>query len=309
MGSVQHLKTKFGDGYTLTVKIRDISKQQDLSDVEMSTSDSLTTKKFENHSKINENPAKHRQCKNKYINLILNEMQEKICAKCKLKERHFNNVFQFELPYPQKCKSSSGSSPNSSSNKHQAKLVNVKDDDFCIGDIYRLIELNKLRFNIADYSLSQNTLDNVFINFVKEQTTKKRSPRSTTEHSDDEESDDELLDQSLQPANRSPKSSPQESNIQFPIHDTDLLIDTQDSSVYDPQSGANSNSSRSSSNYATISSASELISERNQSQGCVGTSHKQKPKTARNNLSELFMGATLNLNDGDHVSSLPVKKE
>ena len=127
MGSVQHLKTKFGDGYTLTVKIKDMPKhlvdEDDKSDDE-----------------------KKSNIKNKYITSILTALKENICAECKLKKRHFNNIYQFELPY-----------------SHSSK-------NFDIGSIYRLIELNKLRFNLVDYSLSQNTLDNVFVNFVKEQT-------------------------------------------------------------------------------------------------------------------------------------------
>lgn len=119
MGSVQHLKTKFGDGYTLTVKIKDSS---------------------DDDGKIY----------HKYTSLILKELQEKITTKCKLKERSFNNVFQFNLPH-----ATTPVEPNNNSE-------NLK-----IGNVYKLIEQNKLRFSIVDYSLSQNTLDNVFINFVK----------------------------------------------------------------------------------------------------------------------------------------------
>ena len=69
MGSVQHLKTKFGDGYTLTVKIKD---------------------SLEDSSNIHK----------KYPNIILKELKEKVTVKCKLRERHFNNVFPFDLPHP-----------------------------------------------------------------------------------------------------------------------------------------------------------------------------------------------------------------
>ena len=193
MGSVQHLKTKFGDGYTLTVKIREnLRRNCDFVANEDANDDTDKT------------------CQNKYINLILSQLKEKICPKCKLKDRHFNNVFQFELPYPKK----NNGTPNLESNAA---------DEFCIGDIYRLIELNKLRFNISDYSLSQNTLDNVFINFVKEQTSQKKKiqcPLNKTARDDD--SDDDLIEE----VNDKPTAN---ATIQFPIHDTtNLLIDTHD---------------------------------------------------------------------------------
>ena len=202
MGSVQHLKTKFGDGYTLTIKIKESANRKASAQFNIN---SFTNKLIADLGDDNEEEEESQDCigSNKYINLILSEMQQKISSKCKLKERHFNNVFQFELPYP--------------------KQGSEASFDFCIGDIYRLIELNKLRFNIADYSLSQNTLDNVFINFVKEQTSKKRKTTLSCTKSDDEyDDDDELIGGELNFSNTS--------NVQFPIHDTtDLLLDnTQD---------------------------------------------------------------------------------
>ena len=206
MGSVQHLKTKFGDGYTLTIKLKENSKFY-------KENDECVSKKFSIQTNSNE-PQINNKCKNKYITLILNELREKICVKCQLLERHFNNVFQFTLPYPKK------------STMLNDEKKNDNDDDFCIGDIYRLIELNKLRFNIADYSLSQNTLDNVFINFVKEQTSMKANRKCSKpddDDYDDDDDDDDEDDDLLEDINSKPNT-----NIQFPIHDTtDLSFDTQ----------------------------------------------------------------------------------
>nr|UOU03311.1 ATP-binding cassette subfamily A2 [Brachionus rubens] len=142
LGSTQHLKSKFGDGYTLTVKIKEMPSYL------ASTSSTSINIEDDNSSKPRTSTSIQGPSKNKYINMILNELRKKIDPECKLKERNFNNVYQFELRTP----------------------VFDSNESFDIGDIYRLIELNKLRFNICDYSLSQNTLDNVFINFVKEQT-------------------------------------------------------------------------------------------------------------------------------------------
>nr|QUF59426.1 ATP-binding cassette transporter Abca2 [Brachionus angularis] len=186
IGSVQHLKTKFGDGYTLTVKLKDITKNQahGSNDIYIEEDNDLLSN-------------------NRYISLILEELRDKINSKCKLKERNFNNVYQFELPSP-----------------------NMNENKFNIGDIYRLIELNKLRFNIADYSLSQNTLDNVFINFIKEHTSKKLKNQNIDEEFNNlSESDEEEAEN----ARSSRKKSQQ---FQFPIHDTDdLLIDVVDNSL------------------------------------------------------------------------------
>jgi ABC-type multidrug transport system ATPase subunit len=175
MGSVQHLKSKFGEGYTLTIKFRE-----------------------EKQPSLNEN---------KYVNLILKELKVKISHECKLKERNFNNVYQFELP-----------SPNNS---------------FSIGDVYRLVELNKLKFSIIDYSLSQNTLDNVFINFVKEQIAAESS--KTVQNLDENESQQQKSSIS---DNRKAFKNKKSSDLQFPIHDEtdDLLLSLEnDSDDYNDQ--------------------------------------------------------------------------
>lgn len=186
MGSVQHLKTKFGEGYTLTVKLKEMPKH--LSTATVTHLGHGRTSSYENDStsyvrrRLNESLANNSTATsnsttstnkplastNKYINTILDELQTNISAKCKLKERHFNNVYQFELPCP---------NPLVVDSKPEAASTTTME--FNIGDVYRLIELNKLRFNIADYSLSQNTLDNVFINFVKEQTKKRKKQLKT----------------------------------------------------------------------------------------------------------------------------------
>ena len=261
MGSVQHLKTKFGDGYTLTVKIKELHRKHSQED---------------DHEP--DGPSK-----NKYINLILAEIKSKICSKCKLKERHFNNVFQFELPYPHKSLDSKLSE-------------NSADEMFNIGDIYRLIELNKLRFNIVDYSLSQNTLDNVFINFVKEQTSKALKKRQANRDQDEmdeedncnasDDSDDELLNDDLSP--KSAKSV----NIQFPIHDTDDLVDIQDNYL-----DAASSSTLSSAN---ANSSSPQVQTRNKYLSRFEISAKRNPNSSNINLNS---SNSLIIDDSEHVSN------
>ena len=124
MGSVQHLKTRFGDGYTLTVKLKESSTNAESTWHEPNkqagfnlASENHVEENDERHalsrpllsSKSPENqvgqPSTSRSAgasntaNINYINIILSELKEKICAKAKLKERHFNNVYQFELPY------------------------------------------------------------------------------------------------------------------------------------------------------------------------------------------------------------------
>ncbi len=186
MGSVQHLKTKFGDGYTLTVKIKETGDQENSTN-------------------------------NKYINLILNELRLKVSGKCQLKERHFNNVFQFELPYP---------TLSTIEQFSEARVSRLGGFNYNIGSIYRLIELNKLRFNVVDYSLSQNTLDKVFINFVKEHTSQQKEL-------------DELRREEgglgRQAAGLTDESTTgRRSSVQFPIHDNDdQLIDLNEENFID----------------------------------------------------------------------------
>jgi hypothetical protein len=191
MGSVQHLKTKFGDGYTLTVKIKDMPKY--LVEVD---DDEETSHHHNNNDDFKTN------VKNKYISSILLALKENISPECKLKKRHFNNIYQFELPY-------SHSSVN-----------------FDIGSVYRLIELNKLRFNLADYSLSQNTLDNVFVNFVKEQTANKNKSKIVNE--DDEDDDDEYIDQNFVDHDDHQQTDPNRKN-----DDDDKLINLDDENTLD----------------------------------------------------------------------------
>ncbi len=181
LGSVQHLKTKFGDGYTLTVKIKETGSDKD---------------------------------KYKYVNLILDKLRQKINARCQLKERNFNNVFQFDLPYP------TVSTKEKSSDCSHPRLGGL---GFNIGCVYKLIELNKLRFNVTDYSLSQNTLDNVFIKFVKEHTSQKKIMDENERRADVLNclmEDDEML--------------VRKRAVHFPINDNDeQLIDLNDDNFID----------------------------------------------------------------------------
>ena len=291
MGSVQHLKTKFGEGYTLTVKIKDLPNHLSYTPTGSDLDDDLLLDSSRNNSIASNDNGLVKKSKNKYINLILKELKEKISVKCNLKERHFNNVFQFELPCPV-----ISSVTDSRSNKN---------DYFNIGDVYRLIELNKLRFSIADYSLSQNTLDNVFINFIREQTTSKKNQKTSNnsnnsssfqesdedspnkhnqiaDSSSDNDDEDNDVNNSNKAANR--KQTLNTSNsLKFPLHDhDDLLIDLNESS-HDVLSKTKNNddiiqSSSSSSNSPTTSSKKTNISINSNKAGDKKNSSKKNQR-------------------------------
>jgi ABC-type multidrug transport system ATPase subunit len=209
LGSVQHLKTRFGDGYTLTVKIKESDDELinmnnfnsgDNHSLSLSSSSSCST----SYSQQSTQSLQIQKIlnTNKYISIINNELIQNISSKCRLKERHFNNVYQFEIPY---------------------------GENVCLGEIYRLIELNKLKFNIIDYSLTQNTLDNVFINFIKEHTDKRKqkllllnkqyiNENDTAAANLDYDLDDELIDTNIE------TGTSNEFKFKFPLNDEHFLL-------------------------------------------------------------------------------------
>ncbi|TRY62479.1 hypothetical protein DNTS_007141, partial [Danionella cerebrum] len=102
LGTIQHLKYKFGDGYMVTMKIR-VGKAGTAPDL---------------------NPAE--------------AFMESTFPGCIQREKHFNTL-QYEIA--------------SSS----------------LARIFQLVLANKEMLNIEDYSVSQTTLDQVFVNFAKQQ--------------------------------------------------------------------------------------------------------------------------------------------
>ncbi|CAI9718098.1 ATP-binding cassette sub-family A member 2-like isoform X2 [Octopus vulgaris] len=103
LGSTQHLKNKYGDGYTFVIRIR--------------------------------GPNYERNCVN------VKHFIDKNFPNAKIKEQHIN-MLQYE----------------------------IKSKTISLAYIFSKLEDAQRDFQIEDYSVSQNTLDNVFINFVKQQT-------------------------------------------------------------------------------------------------------------------------------------------
>ncbi|XP_034035958.1 phospholipid-transporting ATPase ABCA1 [Thalassophryne amazonica] len=103
LGSVQHLKNRFGDGYTIILRLSDNKSSLDSSSVNTYIKDSF--------------PA------------------------IELKERH-QNVLQYQL------------------SSHAC----------CLAHVFDVLANNYEELGIIDFSVSQTTLDQVFVNFAKEQT-------------------------------------------------------------------------------------------------------------------------------------------
>ncbi|XP_053285794.1 phospholipid-transporting ATPase ABCA1 [Pleuronectes platessa] len=103
LGSVQHLKNRFGDGYTIVLRLVDTKPSPDLCPVSSYMKSSFPS--------------------------------------IELKERH-HNVLQYQLP------------------SHAC----------CLARVFDVLANNHEELGISDFSVSQTTLDQVFVNFAKEQT-------------------------------------------------------------------------------------------------------------------------------------------
>ena len=99
LGSPQHLKSKFGEGYKLSIRLNDETKCQIL--FKFMKENFLTSKPFETHK----------------------------------------NLFEYVLPFK------------------STKL----------SQIFGLVEKNREILDLKDYSFSQTTLDQIFVNFAKSQ--------------------------------------------------------------------------------------------------------------------------------------------
>ncbi|XP_068599288.1 phospholipid-transporting ATPase ABCA1 [Brachionichthys hirsutus] len=103
LGSVQHLKNRFGDGYTVILRLLDTKSSPDSCPITAYMKDSFPS--------------------------------------IELKERH-QNVLQYQLP-SRAC---------------------------CLARVFDVLSNNYEELGIIDFSVSQTTLDQVFVNFAKEQT-------------------------------------------------------------------------------------------------------------------------------------------
>ena len=119
-GSVQHLKDKFGKGYSLVLKCANSSSDADIAQVEQFTSANIRYSK--------------------------------------LKDRQQETLF-YQIEFE----------------KEQATQAQS------IAELFSLIETNKERLNLETYSLSQTSLEQVFLTFVKDQKTEEQKENERLE--------------------------------------------------------------------------------------------------------------------------------
>ena len=100
MGSVQHLKNKFGEGYTLTVKLKEMPKhlstlvmQQFIMNRAIPSASSKQLEDSDNNngefSYVQNRLNQAKPSTNKYINLILYELQSKHIESMQIKRATF----------------------------------------------------------------------------------------------------------------------------------------------------------------------------------------------------------------------------
>ena len=144
LGSPQHLKSKFGNGYKLSIR-------------------------------LNDDKDKHKLYKFMKRNFPTSKIQEK-----------HRNLFEYVLPF----------------------------SDTKLSDIFGRIESNRENLNVKDYSVSQTTLDQVFINFTKFQNEEPFMDTNTLNQIqvDNDDDDDDESEDSSTPASTSMASTPQTSS-------------------------------------------------------------------------------------------------
>ncbi|KAA3677355.1 ATP-binding cassette, subfamily A (ABC1), member 3 [Paragonimus westermani] len=154
LGTCQHLKTRFGRGYSLTLQVAAPphltgSSSTDESLQLLVTSDSVATSLAEDLSHAQQVAFDHA------VNQAMRFVQEQFPVAC-LVDRH-QGVVHYHLPI-------------------------TTSDNFCLGDVFRLMESNKVRLGLVNYSISQTSLEQVFIDLAKlqeEYTTDNQSATST----------------------------------------------------------------------------------------------------------------------------------
>ncbi|CAN9500931.1 unnamed protein product [Ophioblennius macclurei] len=128
LGSVQHLKNRFGDGYTIILRLADTKVEPESCPVSLYMKTSFPS--------------------------------------IELKEQH-QNILQYQLP-SQAC---------------------------CLARVFDLLANNHEELGVLDFSVSQTTLDQVFVNFAKEQT-------------DDDNLTDVVIGNGTAQANATPRMTP-----------------------------------------------------------------------------------------------------
>ena len=133
LGSPQQLKAKFSTGYSLRVKLQ--SGHDQMENVQMFKT--FITQKFPNINLRDENGA--------FLS------------------------FTISTTYSGENNSDINQSKGCSSSSTDSQPVHNTDSDIRLSYIFELLDVNKIKLNIEDYSVSQTTLEQVFMQFAKDQ--------------------------------------------------------------------------------------------------------------------------------------------
>jgi ABC-type multidrug transport system ATPase subunit len=132
-GNIQHLKHKYGKGYSLIIKCKtDLEQDQRQTDYYVNYIERFIQSNIPNAF------LKDKQQQTLFYQIIVEDEQ------------------QLEVKKPEKVTSRDGN------NNNQAAALSI-------AKIFTLIETNKEALNIETYSLSQTTLEQVFLSFARKQ--------------------------------------------------------------------------------------------------------------------------------------------
>jgi ABC-type multidrug transport system ATPase subunit len=134
IGSAQHLKSRYGDGYQVMLKIADLKPNNDPEQKELE----VVQEVFDNFSSV---PLTERdsKAKDRFDNLC--RFIEGTFKDAVLIETNGSLILKYRIP--------------------KARLS--------LSDLFRIIEENRQKFHIEAYSVSDTTLEQIFIHFARQQ--------------------------------------------------------------------------------------------------------------------------------------------
>jgi len=132
IGSAQHLKSRYGDGYQLSLKIAELKSKDQNQEVPLVRDPSL-----------NEVPLPQASLDSK--------AQHRFDSLCRFIESTFKEAMLIEV------------------NGSQMLRYRIPKTSFSLSDLFRIIEENRTKYFIEAYSVSETTLEQIFIHFARQQ--------------------------------------------------------------------------------------------------------------------------------------------
>jgi len=166
LGSIQHLKNKYGAGYTLQVKVKLTAPPEPLNDLRSSVSRNISFRRAHSHSgsrsqtpsNVVENPS----VADRFGHSGLHDVSVERARTPGIFNPYDTTALHIFIreAFPGALLLE----------EHQGAVTyQIPSANTTWSTVFRQLENNKARLNITDYSVSQTTLEQVFINFAKEQ--------------------------------------------------------------------------------------------------------------------------------------------